>query len=134
MKIYIITLSALLLSIFIFYIPVWASCAFDGTVWGSLDWCLWSTDLVDAQGWMELDGGFRTVVLNWVTNIAWLLSLLAIWAIVYGAFLMTLSGWEDERIKKWKDIVKWSLLWFLALISSPALVRLVIEFIYSVAW
>jgi hypothetical protein len=39
-------------------------------------------------------------VINWTTNIATLLGLLAIGAIVYGGLLMTLSVGEDEKVKK----------------------------------
>ena len=119
-----------------FTLSLSAACSW--SEWWSVAWqfdnCLSWTQLVDSAGDMRLDGGFRIQVMNWTTNIATLLWLLAIGGIVYGWFLMTLSAWEDEKIKKWKDIVKWSLIWFLALISASALVRIVIEFIYSVSW
>ncbi len=112
-----------------------ASCSWSEwwSVWGQFDSCLSGTDLVNSAGDMSLTWGFRTQVINWTTNIATLLGLLAIGAIVYGGLLMTLSVGEDEKIKKWKDIVKWSLLGFLALILAWALVRVVIEFIFAVS-
>lgn len=129
---------------FVFIVCIWflqsdvtfASCSWTewASVWGQFDNCLTGTDLVNSAGDMSLTWGFRTQVINWTTNIATLLGLLAIGAIVYGGLLMTLSVGEDEKIKKWKDIVKWSLLWFLALIMAWALVRVVIEFIFAVSW
>ena len=133
--------SVLVLIVSIIFIPIfsltlYATCGW--SEWWSVAWqfdnCLWWTQLVDSAWDMRLDGGFRTQVMNWTTNIATLLWLLAIGWIVYGGLLMTLAAWEDEKIKKWKEIVKWSLIWFLALVSASALVRIVIEFIYSVSW
>lgn len=91
------------------------------------------TDLVDT-GWdMKIESGLKVKVTRWTNNIATLLWLLAIGWIVYGWFLMTLSAWEDEKIKKWKEVVKWSLIGFLALVSASSLVRIVVEFIFSLS-
>ena len=98
------------------------------------DNCLNNSQLIDASGEMKVTGGFRDKVVQWTTNIATLLWLLAIGSIVYGWLLMTLAGWEDEKIKKWKDIVKWSLIWFIALISASAIIRVVIEFIFAIPY
>lgn len=115
---------------------IYASCSW--SEWWSVGWqfdnCLSWTQLVNSRGDMSLTWGFKTQVTKWTTNVATLLWLLAIGAIVYGWLLMTLSAWEEEKVKKWKDIVKWSLLWFLALILAWALVRIVIEFIFAVSW
>jgi len=52
----------------------------------------------------------KVQVVSWTNALAAFLGLLAVGAIVYGGLLMTLSGGEDEKIKKGKDIIKWSLL------------------------
>ncbi|MCH8518764.1 hypothetical protein LAT59_03320 [Candidatus Gracilibacteria bacterium] len=114
---------------------IYASCSWSegGSVGGQFDNCLSGTQLVNSRGDMSLTGGFKTQVTKWTTNVATLLGLLAIGAIVYGGLLMTLSAGEEEKVKKGKDIVKWSLLGFLALILAGALVRIVIEFIFAVS-
>lgn len=110
-----------------------ADCTYN---WGSIAWelanCLDDSDLVD-PGDALIESGVKQQLLSW-TNALWgLLGLLAVGAIVYWAFLMTVSGGDDEKIKKWKDIVKWSLIWFFALISAGSLLRLVTELIFAVA-
>jgi hypothetical protein len=44
--------------------------------------------------------------------------------------MMTLSAWEDEKITKAKDIVKWSLVGLLGVILATTIVTLVINLIY----
>jgi hypothetical protein len=94
-----------------------------------LDW----SDLVDpGDGLIEV--GIKDKLIQWTAQLGWLLWLLAVGAIVYGGLMMTISWWEDEKIKKWKDIVKWAMLWFLWLIAAWWIVRLIVEVMFSVAW
>ena len=108
-------------------------CWFNGNIWSSLDGCLNGSDLVDASGNTLIEGNVKIQIKEWTTALATLLSLLAVGAIVYGGLLMTLSWGEDERIKKWKDVVKWALLGFLAVVMTWAIIRLIIEFVFEVA-
>ena len=80
-----------------------------------------------------IETGIKQKFIDWTTSIATALSLFAIWAIVYGWFMMTISVWEEEKIKKGKDIVKWAIIWFIAAISAWAIVRLVVELIFGIA-
>lgn len=109
------------------------NCDYNGSVSTSLDKCLSKSDLINSAWDMRVETGLKDQVIWWTNNIATLLGLLAVGAIVYGGLLMTLAGGEDEKIKKWKDVVKWSLIWFLALISAWWIIRLVVEFIFEVA-
>jgi hypothetical protein len=43
---------------------------------------------------------------------------------------MTLSGWEDEKIKKSKDIIKWWIIGFLWVILAWAIVTAIIKIMY----
>ena len=108
-------------------------CQYNGSIEGSLDGCLQWSNLVDASGPTLLEGNVKVQVVSWTNALAAFLGLLAVGAIVYGGLLMTLSGGEDEKIKKGKDIIKWSLLWFLALIVAGAVVRIVVEVMFSFA-
>ena len=47
-----------------------------------------------------IESWFKSQIVDWVKNIAWFLGLIAVWALVYAAFMMTISGWEEEKVKK----------------------------------
>jgi hypothetical protein len=46
--------------------------------------------------------------------------------------MFTLSAWEDEKITKGKEIIKWWILGFIAMILANALIELVINFLYDI--
>ena len=116
----------------------YASCTYDidGSVldvWDSLDNCLAWSNLVN---WTDVGidwwWWFWDKIQNWANNISLYLWVFAVWSIVYWALQLTLSSWEDEKIKKWKDIIKWWIFWFLLLISVSAIINLVIKIMYSI--
>ncbi len=113
-----------------------AECEYNnnGGVVDNLDGCLSQEDsyLVN-PGDGKIETGVKQRIVYWTNSITSALALFAIGAIVYGGFMMTVSLGEDERIKKGKDIVKWSLLGFLAAISTGAIIRLVVEVIFDIA-
>lgn len=74
---------------------------------------------------------FKDSILIWIRNIAWFLGLIAVWSLVYAAFMMTISGWEEEKTKKAKDIVKWTILWFLWIVTASSLIAIIVNFMYS---
>jgi len=98
----------------------------------ALDWCLAWSALVD---WTEVridwNWWFWKKIKNWINNIAIYLWVFAVWSIVLWGLMMTLSSWEDEKIKKAKDIIKWWIIWFIWLISVSAIINLIIKIIYS---
>lgn len=94
-----------------------------------LDKCLRDTNLVDSWS-LEVDWWFKDFILRWVTIISSFFALLAVFALASWAFKFVTSAWEEEKIKKAKDMIKWSLLWFLVIISSSAIITLVIERFY----
>lgn len=130
----IIILSFLILS-FIFTFDSFAgNCAFSS--WSSLtdnlNGCEWNiTKVVTNSSAYKIEDWFKDIIYDWVKNISVLLSIFAAGAIVYGWFMMVISGWEEEKIKKGKDIVKWSIIWFIWLISAGAIISIVINFMYS---
>ncbi len=101
-------------------------------VWTALDWCIRDSKLVNWEDlWID-DGSFSDQVEWWVDNIALYLWVFAVWSIVLGAIMMTISWWEEEKIKKGKDIVKWGIVWFLAVIWASAVINLVVKIMYSI--
>jgi len=94
--------------------------------------CIHGSDVVHSWGDFSVEGNFKTKISAWTRAIASFLSLLAVGAIVYGAFLMTISGWDDEKIKKGKDIVKWSIVWFLWVVTAGGLISILVNFIFAI--
>jgi len=134
MKKLILTLICIFLLISSFSISYADPCDYSegASIGNNLDNCLQTTDLVVPGDWL-VESSLKNKVVYWTNQLSMLFGLLAVWAIVYGGLMMTISVWEDEKIKKWKDIVKWALLWFLALITAGVLVRIVVELIFSLS-
>lgn len=104
----------------------------DGDVGNALANCIQGSDVV-YSGWeFTVEWNFKSKINTWTRTLASVLALLAVGAIVYWAFLMTLSWWEDERIKKGKDIVKWSIFWFLGVVAAGGLISILVNFIFAI--
>jgi len=116
---------------FNFVLAAWGCSYTQGDIKGSLKWCLSSTSLVNPWDDVSLDWKFSSK-LKWIIKIiASILSLWAILWIVYGSFQMITSWWEDEKIKKWKDVIKWSIIWFLWVVLASSIIALIVSFMYS---
>ena len=113
---------------------IYADCEYNAgwSISQNLDNCLSDSSLVNPWDWL-IEWWVKNKVIYWTSQLATFLSLIAIGAVVYWAGLMTVSMWDDEKIKKWKDVIKWSILWFLWLLLAWALVRIIIELMFSVA-
>ncbi len=97
----------------------------------SLDNCLSTSTLVN-WGNAKVSEWFWVQIKKWVNNISIFLWVLAVGSIVFGAFMLTISTWEDEKIKKAKDIVKWWIIWFLWIIFASAIINLIVKIMYSI--
>ncbi len=103
----------------------------DWDIWIALDDCMLDSDLVQSMD-TEVGGGFWNQIKDWTNNIALYIWLLAVWSIVLWALMMTLSSWDDEKIKKAKDMVKWGMIWFLAVVFAAGIVNLIVKIMYSI--
>jgi len=140
MKSKITILIILIISIFWINHYVSASCDIDPGIKidlsSTLKWCLSDSPLVGSDNPKELDVSkvwFKEVILWWVKSLSMFLAVWAVFWIAYWSFLLTLSWWEDEKIKKWKDLVKWSIIWFTWVAFAWTLISIVINFIYSLS-
>lgn len=79
---------------------------------------------------MTVEWGFKSKINKWIVNLSVFLWVMAVGSLVYAAFLMQISGGADEDIKKGKNIVKNTILWFLALIMASGIVYLVINVMF----
>lgn len=80
---------------------------------------------------MKVEGWFKAKINKWVKNISLVLWVLAVWSLVYAWLLMQLSAWEDEKIKKAKNLIKRTLIWFLLLISASGIIYLVVNVFFG---
>ena len=103
----------------------------DFNIWEQLNNCLKDTKLVNWKDSEISKWWFWGIITNWTNNIALYLWILSVFSIVYWALIMTISGWEDEKITKAKDIIKWWLIWFIWIISASAVINLLVKIIYS---
>ena len=128
----IIIFSLLIISLIMISKISFSACSYNWwNIAGSIDSCLSSSSLVDATWDISIEVWFKNKILDWVKNIASFLWLVAIWAIVWGWFMMVISTWEEEKIKKAKDMVKWAIFWFLWIVLASSLIALVVNFMYS---
>jgi hypothetical protein len=111
----------------------WAwNCSYNWKIKDSLDSCLSDTTLVNPRGDLNTTWWEFSKKIYWVRKtIATILSLAAVLWIVYGSFMMVTAAWEDEKIKKAKDIIKWSIIWFLGVVLASSLIALVTKFIFE---
>lgn len=106
--------------------------------WWDVMWALenciedWKMQLVDPWENVEVDDWFKVKITEWTTKIATFLALWAIFSIVFGSLKMVLSWWEEEKIKKAKDIIKWWMLGLLWVVSAGFLISVVVKLVYSI--
>ena len=101
------------------------------SVWDALDKCLSNAELVNGSD-VTLTSGFWEQIKMWTKNISVYLWVFAVLSIVIWALMLTLSAWEEEKIKKGKDIVKWGMIWFFWIVSAAGIINLIIKMVYSV--
>ena len=131
----IILLFSLILISFSSYDLTFSACNYNWwNVMSALEWCVWdwTTDLVETWDNLEVADWFKTKITDWTTKIATFLALWAIFSIAFGSLKMVLSRWEEEGIKKAKDIIKWWIIWLLAIVSAGFIISVVVKLIYSV--
>jgi hypothetical protein len=127
-KIFIIIIS--LASFFLFInFSYWANCELWWDVWTSLEWCLWWAAVLQSPD-MYVESWFKTLIVSFVTKISTILAILAVWSIAYWSMVIVTSMWADDKITKWRNIIKWALIWFLVLVSAAWIIKLIIYIIY----
>lgn len=131
-----ILLFSLIIIAFLNFDSVFSACSYNwwGDVSNAIENCLWNweTDLVPTGGDLSVETGFKQKITYWNKKIATFLALWAIFSIVFGSLKMVLSAGEEEKIKKAKDIIKWWMIWLLAVVSAGFIVSLVVKLVYSV--
>lgn len=107
---------------------VFWTCTYDWTddlTSDDIDACVTPSGVLATSN-MEVAIWFKEKIQSWITTISWILWLLAVWSIAFGWFMLVVSTGEEDKLKKWKDIIKWSIIWFLWVISAGVLIRIII--------
>lgn len=112
----------------------WKGCKYSEWVWlgDFLNGCKPET----VVGWwtMTIEGWFKDKINDWIANIALVLWVGAVGALVYAALLLQFANGEDEKIKKSKDIIKWTMIGFIMLISASGMIYVVINVMFWLWW
>jgi len=58
--------------------------------------------------------------------IIWLFYFVAVAVWIYGWFLILVSGWDEERVKKWKNYLVYMVIWLIVIFLASIIVRWVI--------
>lgn len=101
------------------------------TIWDFLGKCKPESVAWKPNDTYEVEKWFKDLVNNWIKNISAVLWIIAVWSLVYSWLLLQFSFWHDEQIKKAKNIFKWTLIWFLCLISASWIIYIVVNLIYG---
>lgn len=93
--------------------------------------------MISAGSATDIDWNITTLkeqIIKWNNTLAGFFGLIAVGALIYGAFQLVFSTGEDEKVNSAKKTIKWSLLGFLAILLASGLVRIVVALIYNYAW
>jgi hypothetical protein len=110
-----------------------SDCDYGGDILWSLEKCFNDSELVGGnQNDAKISEWFSTTVKNWTNNIALFLAVFAVLWIAYGSFNLVISQWESEKATKAKNMIQWSIIWFICVITASLIINLVIRIMYSI--
>lgn len=119
-----------ILSFFLFLdFSYWTCKLWEGKIGDSLEACLDGSDVLQADD-LTVTSWFKKMIVWFIQKISTILAILAVWSIAYWSMVIVTSVWSDDKIKKWRNIIKWSLLWFLILVSASWIIKIIIYFVY----
>lgn len=71
------------------------------------------------------------VLVKWIWYITWFLGLIAIIIGLWWAFNILTAAWDEEKVKKGKDIIIRVIFWLVAIFSINIIMRFVINALFS---
>lgn len=130
---------ALLFSVFGVSINASAKCEYNeesANILGALDTCIewtravnpWEGKNFTAEKW------FKDTVGQITKNLMYIFWIIAVWAIAYGSLMLAISAWNDDKVNKWKNIIKWASFGFLIIVSAGWIITIIVNVIYWLAW
>lgn len=126
------TLKILLLVFVLFFIStnLWFSYTEGSTISKNLNDLLEKTSLVNPDD-MSFNKWFKNFTDNILNRISVLLWFAAVFWIAFWWFKMVISAWEEDKITSAKNIIKWSIIWFVWIITATLIINIVIRIMYS---
>lgn len=96
----------------------------------SIETCIWTAKVMKTDD-LTVEAWFKDLIVSFVNKIWTILAVVAVGSIAYGSMVIVISWWNDEKIKKWRNIIKWSLVGFLILVSAAWIIKLIIYIVYG---
>jgi hypothetical protein len=105
-------------------------------VWASDAWSLFWTDKISETLKPNGDSWDNDLVQTADNLLGYLIGLLyfiavALW--IYGGFTILISGWDEDKVKKWKNIIIYVVIWLIVIFLASQLVNWVIETMTTVS-
>lgn len=117
------------LSFFLSYNFSYWVCELWSDIWSSLKWCIGDADVIQKND-LTVPFWFKALIISFVKKISIILAILAVGSIAYWSMVIVTSVWNDEKIKKWRNIIQWSLVWFTVLVSAAWIIKIIIYIMY----
>ncbi len=86
--------------------------------------CDWLPGCSSWVTWKSFFSFLWSLVSEWIKYVA----VIAVLALVYSGMMYLLSAWEDEKVKKAKNAIIWSLVWVILSTSAWAIINLLNQF------
>ncbi len=85
----------------------------------------------DVVSWGTLDqkaNNFFWEIIDILLSAVW---VIALFVMVVWAWFMVFYNWQDEMLKKWKNLFMWWILWLVIALTSYYIIALIKYFIYQ---
>lgn len=103
------------------------------TLSDNLKWCLQDSALVSWSEDLKIDSWFKDYIVRWTNNISLYLWIFSVLGIVLWSFNLVSSAWKEDKITKAKNVIKWSIVWFIWVITSALIINLIVKIMFSSA-
>lgn len=74
-------------------------------------WSLWTPNLTATA----------KIITSIIKYLTWFVSIVTIILIIYAGFMIITSSWDETKVKKWKSIIKYIVIWLIIITSSAIL-------------
>lgn len=85
------------------------------------NWAFWLEKVQDDLKWHK-DTWLSETVQNFIIYLLWFLALIWVIWCMYWWFQILTAAWNDEKVKKWKKTILYTLLWLFVIWIAWALV------------
>lgn len=79
------------------------------------------------QGLVWTTWNFYTTVQTWISFFIWFLYFIAVVFGLWGWFNILTSSWDEWKVKKWKSIIIYAVIWIVVIFLSSSIVSFVFD-------